>query len=243
MHRFFVQPEQIRGDDVTVVGDQARQMARVLRLGRDDDIIVLDGLGQEYSVTLTAVSAERVTGRVQRVQPAAGEPNVALTLYQALLKRDKFEWVLQKATEVGVVRIVPVVTQRTLVQDTRLKANKVARWQKILMEAAEQSRRGVVPTLAEPLAWKEALADASAADLTLIAWEEGDLPLKQVLISAEAPHSVALLIGPEGGFSAEEAQQVAASGGQIVSLGARILRTETAAVVASALVLHELESA
>ena len=241
MHRFFVLPEQIRDGRVRLTGEQARQIVRVLRLGVGDRIVVLDGRGSETEAEIVQATPAAVEAAVVDQRPCTTEPTVQLTLYQALLKRDKFEWVLQKGTEVGVARIVPVVTQRSLVQDTRLKENKLNRWQKILTEAAEQSHRGRVPELAAPLTWTQAIDDAARADLALVAWAKASRPLRDILTDAQSIRSLALFIGPEGGFTAAEVKQAAGAGIQSFSLGPRILRTETAAVVASALALYELE--
>lgn len=236
-------PEQIHNGRVRLTGDQARQIVRVLRLAAGDRIVVLDGRGSEYEAAIEQAASDSVSATILSQRPCPGEPVLPLTLYQALLKRDKFEWVLQKATEVGVTRIVPVVTRRSLVQDTRLKDSKAGRWEKILTEAAEQSRRGRVPELAAPMPWPQALADAARADLALVAWEEGARPLRDALTATAVPvQSLSLLIGPEGGLTADEIAQATRSGVQPVSLGPRILRTETAAVVAAALILYELSA-
>jgi 16S rRNA (uracil1498-N3)-methyltransferase len=157
------------------------------------------------------------------------------------MKRDKFELVLQKGTEIGVSRFVPLVTQRSLVQDVDIKANKQARWHKIITEAAEQSRRGCIPQLHPPQTLAQALADHPPQP-GLIAWEEENtLTLREALLDEERPSHISLFIGPEGGFAAEEVEAAKAAGIQAIPLGKRILRAETAALVASALVLHHFD--
>jgi 16S rRNA (uracil1498-N3)-methyltransferase len=241
MHRFFVDPQQFSGDRVSLPEDIAHQIRNVLRLRPGAAILVLDNSGAEYEVLLRQVDKQQVVGEAVAKRPSPNEPAVQLTLYQALMKRDKFEWVLQKGTEIGVSQFVPLVTQRSLVQDVDIKTNKQARWHKILTEAAEQSRRGRIPELHPPQTLAEALA-AHPPQPGLIAWEEEvGLGLREALGGGERPSHISLFIGPEGGFAAEEVKAAPAAGVRAITLGRRILRAETAALVAAALVLHELD--
>lgn len=243
MHRFFVPAaaEAQPGQSLTLPADVAHQLHHVLRMQPGDAILLLDNAGWMLTGRLTAVSVRQVTVEIEDRRPAGGEPPLQLTLYQALLPRDKFEWVLQKGTEVGVSRFVPVVTQRSLVQTTALKANKRARWEKILAEAAEQCRRGRIPTLASPLPLAQALAEGKAADVALMAWEEVGNGRSLTQAMPLDARSIALFIGPEGGFAPEEVAAAQTHGVQPVTLGPRILRTETAAIVASALLVYAAE--
>lgn len=241
MHRFFVVPDCFVGDRVVLPENIAHQIRNVLRLRAGAAIMVLDNTGWEYEVLLRRVDRQQVVGEAVAKRPSPNEPSVQLTLYQALMKRDKFEWVLQKGTEIGVTHFVPLVTQRSLVQDVDIKEGKQLRWEKILTEAAEQSRRGCIPTLHSPQTLAEALA-ARTAQPGLIAWEAAeDLTIREVLTDGERPSRISLFIGPEGGFAAEEVAAAQAAGLQAITLGKRILRAETAALVATALVLHELD--
>jgi len=263
MNRFFVSESDFQSEHVVLGKRQAHQIRNVLRMNKGDRIIVLDNTGYEYEVVLTEIKKDRVLGQIEQKRPAAGEPQVRLTLYQSLLSRDKFELVLQKCTEVGVTRFVPVITQRSLVRDIdTVTPNKLARWQRIITEAAEQSHRGRIPELAEPLNFADSLSGLAEFDLRLIAspnagWqpqaspeqsrktELGDGRTEQVTLCSalrKAPKSVALLIGPEGGFTDQEFKLVCDAGATPVSLGPRILRTETAAVITAALILYELEN-
>ena len=244
MHRFFVPAECFRAGQVTLPSPVAHQIQHVLRLRPKDQIVVLDPAGVEYTAELEQVGSGGATARVLSQQPARGEPGLRLTLYQSLVQREKFEWILQKCTEVGVARIVPVLSARSLVRSwTADDAKKLPRWERILQEAAEQSQRGKVPALGTPLSFNQAAAAAVREhDQSLIPWEEErSLSLRQALAQSQRPPgSLALFIGPEGGFSAEEAAAARDLGIQPVSLGRRILRAETAAVVATALVLFTL---
>ena len=242
MHRFFVPPDQIRHRFVEFDADQAHQMRRVLRLRPGDRVIALDGAGRQYEVTLEEVGNARATGRAADATVATGEPAARLSLYQSLLRREKFEWVLQKGTEIGVAAFVPVITRRSLVRDAEdVGPEKLGRWQRIIREAAEQSGRGLLPTLLPPLALAEATAGARTADVALIAWEgETRRTIREALDGCAAVGEIALFIGPEGGYDEEEVRQAESWGAVPVSLGGRILRTETAAIVGAALVLHHL---
>ena len=300
MHRFFISPDQIRGLLVRFDDDQAHQMRRVLRLRPGERVLALDGQGMQFEVTLEEVSNGRVTGLVAAQTAATGEPRIRLTLFQSLLQRDKFEWVLQKGTEIGVAAFVPVITRRSLVRDADdVGENKLERWRRIIREAAEQSGRGALPTIGAAVPLAAALAGlpspqpspvgrgseapspqpspagrGSAApspqpsptgrgsaepspterggsgslplggrvrERAIIAWEgEPDRTLRQALGETDNVTDIALFIGPEGGYEAAEVEDAAAHGVAAFTLGRRILRTETAAVVGAALVLYEL---
>jgi len=214
----------------------------VLRLKAGDGIVVLDGDGSEFDVTLTTVTGGEAVGRIVARRQSTGEPGVQIALFQGLLAREKFEWVLQKGTEVGVARFVPIQTERTLLRARHIDDRKLVRWQRIVTEAAEQSHRGRVPQIEEAITWPQALSQVGGFDRVLIASTSGEtLALNDALPpDGKTPRSIALLIGPEGGFSDAETAQARDSGAIAVTLGPRILRTETAAIVAPALVLHIL---
>ena len=224
--------------------EQAHQICRVLRLQEGNKIVVLDNQGSEYEVVLQTLGRQEVAGRIVARRPALGEPEVSVCLYQSLLARDKFEWILQKCTEIGVSRFVPVVTRRSLVQKTdRLKPDREKRWIRIITEAAEQCGRGLIPRLAHPARLEDCLSEAESQDLCLIASTTAlETPLCQVMSCAvnRKIQSLGIFIGPEGGFHPEELAAARTVGAHEFGLGRRVLRTETAALVASALVLHEL---
>jgi len=244
MNRFFVSDENLRGKRAVFGQQHAHQIRQVLRLKRGDRVIVLDNKGYEYKVRLTTVGRNEVAGQITEKRQALGEPEVQITLHQSLLARDKFEWVLQKCTEVGVTRFVPVITERSIVRDAdRLKENKLARWQRIIAEAAEQSGRGRIPELLPAVSLREALNSVTDFDCCLMASpQEQEVTLRSYLRAVEGtrPSAIALFVGPEGGFTDEELQLGKTHGATGVGLGPRILRTETAAVVATALILYEL---
>jgi len=244
MHRFFLPREAFAGDWVVITqAGTIHHIRDVLRLGWSDEIVCLDNSGWEYQVVLDQIGDGRITGQIRGKHLCTGEPRVKVSLYQSVLKGDRFEWVLQKGTEIGVSEYVPMLSERCIVQDAnQLSRRKALRWEKVIQGAAEQSRRGRLPPL-QPMVLFAAACERvrSSAGLALIPWEEESTPLRQVLEGAgrdHRPFNVSLLVGPEGGFSGNEVQLARDYGAIPVSLGPRILRAETAGVVAAALVLY-----
>jgi 16S rRNA (uracil1498-N3)-methyltransferase len=240
MHRFFVDPEAIGQSAVVLPPGLHHQIRHVLRMRPGQHILLLDNTGWEYEVALEKVDRDLVTGSLVAKREAIGEPSTPITLYQSLMKRDRFEWVLQKGTELGVNRFVPLVTERTIVQKPgAIAPKKMFRWQRIITEAAEQSRRGRIPQLGPATFFKEALSGLDGSQLALVPWEgESERTLAEAL--NRDVKSVALFIGPEGGFADEEVAIGCQSGAEMITLGPRILRSETAATVSVALILHQL---
>ncbi len=209
---------------------QARQVREVLRLRAGDVVAALDNSGAEYRVELTVIGREAVRGRVVEKVADSRETGTHLVLYQSLLKADKFEWVLQKCTELGVAEFVPVVTARVVADS--VSRMKQVRWERILVEAAEQSGRGKIPVLRPFSHLGDALHDAQVrGGLSLIPWEEEHARDLHSVLPAEGP--VNLFIGPEGGFTAGEIDSARADGAIPITLGPRILRAETAGLVAA----------
>ncbi len=243
-HRFFIPPDWLTPPTARLSGEAAHQVKTVLRLQPGDEIIVLDNSGQEWRVRLTALGQSEVQGEIIGGQPARGEPAVQITLYQGTLKGQKFEWVLQKGTELGVSRFRPVICQRSVVNHPRDVVDKYPRWERIIREAAEQSRRGRLPQLAPPLTLAEAIESPGRSawpdSLALMPWEEASGPALKTILAETTPRQVAIFIGPEGGFSAAEAAQAQAAGIRPVKLGPRILRAETAGLAICAAVLYQL---
>ena len=242
-NRFFVGRDSIDGRWVSIVGAVARQMNRVLRLRPGHRIIVLDNSGWEYSVVLDHLTDDKVLGTVESRNVNQNESRLRIAVFQSVLKSDRFEFVLQKCTELGVVDIVPVLSDRTvrrLRHESRVERRTV-RWQRVIKEAAEQSHRGRIPTLGTHMEFEVACQEAKG--LSLIPWEEEQtLGIKEVL--RDKKHSinragVSVFIGPEGGFTSEEISQAKTHGIIPVSLGRRILRSDTAAIVAVTSIFHE----
>jgi 16S rRNA (uracil1498-N3)-methyltransferase len=242
MNRFFISELSFQGERVSLENEQARQISRVLRLEVGDSIVVLDNKGFQYDVELTLVTAKEVVGRIGEKRPATGEPAVQVVLFQSLLAREKFEWVLQKGTESGVSVFVPMQTDRSLMRAKYVDDDRLMRWRRILTEAAEQAHRGRVPQIEPPTTLAEAVTRHRQFSRLLIAATAGKTQsLKEALAGDNPPESVAILIGPEGGFSDEETNLAIEKGATPVHFGPRILRTETAGMIAPALILYELE--
>lgn len=246
MNRFFINPQNFRDTKVTFPADIAHQIRHVLRLGQDDLVEVLDNSGKVYRVRLAIEpSSSPVTGLVLDVREGQTEPKVPIVLYFGLTSREKVEWVLQKGTEAGVSVFQPFISKRTLIQSRELPLSKIERWERIIQEAAEQALRSRLPEFRTPLPYSECLQRAVTENgQTLVAWEGADSTgqrLKDVLGVYQGGR-MGLFVGPEGGFSKEEVDLASSLGCQIVSLGPRILRMETAAILFPALVLSVLDA-
>ncbi len=238
MHRFFVPPQFINGEEARLEGPQAHQLSRVLRARKGDSLVLLDNLGWEYLVELLTISDDRVEARVLERRPAPSEARLSITLYQGTLKGKKFDWVLQKGTEIGVAGFVPLLCERCVALPSEDRSGR--RWDCIAREASEQCGRGRMPHLARPIPFRDACRNAPAPSFLL--WERAGIPgLKEALRSMEPdpPEEVGLFVGPEGGFSSEEVSHAEQHGLLPISLGRRILRGESAGVVAAALLLYE----
>ena len=239
MHRFFLSTDWIAEGTVFITGKLVHQIRIVLRLGAGDHITVLDNSGWEYEVELQKVGSSKVEGRVISKSLAAGEPHTKITLYQALLKGSNFEFVLQKCTEIGVAGFVPLICERCVAGEPDSK--RLSRWRSIIREAAELSRRGKLPVLQNPTSFTEACKSASG--ISLIPWEEekargiGDVLRSHRKIRNDS--AINIFVGPEGGFSRSEVEFARSCGIVPVSLGHRILRAETAGLVAATITLYE----
>jgi len=235
-HRFFLTGVRAAPGRQVDLAPIYHQLRNVLRLERGSVITLLDGGGAAYPTRIEFLDAGKATGRVVAKKLVRSEPGMELTLCQCVLKRERFEWVLQKGTELGVSRFVPVISSRTVVRPAARLLSKYERWRATVREAAEQSRRGRLPTIEDPLLWDEALD--RGAGLRLLAWEEAGGNSAGLYPRIAGAREVSLLVGPEGGISQEEAAAAAERGWRPISLGPRVLRAETAAVAATAIVLH-----
>ena len=242
MHRFFLTDRPLEPHQEVDLSSLSHQLRTVLRMGPGQRILLLDGQGRAYPTEITALDRREARGRVLEAWTLHTEPGVHVSLYLCALRRERFEWVLQKGTEIGVSRFVPVVSARTVVRPLQALGRKYPRWRAILREAAEQSGRARIPELGEPLLWEQAVAQGQG--LRLLLWEQAVEPHLGDALSrwtgGRSGERIALLVGPEGGVEPQEARRAQAAGWTAVSLGPRTLRAETAALVAAALVLHRL---
>ncbi len=244
MRRFFVPPGILADREVNLPPELARRLATVLRLNRGDRLVLADGAGRDYEVEITAVSPRAATAAVVAERPSPPEPSLELVLYQSLIRPQRFELVLEKGTELGVSRFVPLLSGRARVKTpgpaVEGGSQRMQRWRRIVTEAAEQSGRGRVPAIDPPSLFEDAVR--SAPGLLLLPREgERSQGLRSYLRSlADRPLAASLFIGPEGGFAEDEVRLAREAGCVPISLGPRILRSETAGIVAAALVMHEL---
>jgi 16S rRNA (uracil1498-N3)-methyltransferase len=240
MHRFFLPEDCFTQSSVVITGKLVHQLRNVLRLKAEDHIIVLDNSGWEYDVRLKALGGDKIEAEIVSESPVTGEPRARITLYQALLKASNFEVVLQKCTEIGVAGFVPIVCERCVADEPN--SGKLSRWQNIIREAAEQSQRGKLPVLHKVTSFTEACESISG--LSLLPWEGEKLRgIGKVLRNYPRTGralDVSIFIGPEGGFTQREVGFAQSHGIMPVSLGPRILRAETAGLVAAAIALYEL---
>lgn len=243
MTRFFIPADQIQGNVIVLKGSDRHHLLTVLRREVGSRITVLNGRGAEYEAIIREIGPDYVTGEIVAEITKAAEPRVKIRLAQSLPKADKFELLLQKNTEVGVSFFQPVFSERSTIKlEPGTVSKKEERWRKIISEAAEQSGRKIIPELEPVCYWNQAMASLNRRPgLVLIPWEgERENSLKKVLEDTRGiPELVTVFIGPEGGFSQREVNQARENGAVPVTLGPRILRTETAGlVVATAILYH-----
>jgi len=246
MHRFFLPAESITPDQVNFPAPIAHQIRHVLRLKEGMHVEVLDNRGNVLQVRLEEISESGVMGQIITSSQPPDEPAVKVTLCISLTQREKFEWILQKNVEVGTSCILPFTSRYSLVREKTIEAKRRQRWEDILREAAEQSGRIVIPTLGEVCILPKLITHCiTKYDVCLAAWEgEHTTSLQRALRTQQNEgknlRSVAIFIGPEGGFAQQEVELFEQAGVKLVSLGKRILRMETAAIVAPVLILYEL---
>jgi 16S rRNA (uracil1498-N3)-methyltransferase len=237
-HRFFVPREQFTDGIVRIVGENARQIRTVLRLRPSDEIGVLDGAGNEYHCVLEAMRKDEVVARIHHVMSVDTEPDVHITVVQSLAKGEKVEQVIQHGTEIGVSRFLIVRTDRSVVRlDGERERGRVQRWQRIAKEAAEQARRAKIPEVNGVVSLGEALQGLEGTKTALLHPAHTSVSLVEWMESDDTINGVAVIVGPEGGFTEREVALCEQFGASAVSLMPRILRTETAALVAVSQIL------
>lgn len=245
MFHFFVAPENITENSITIVGGDVNHIKNVLRMKKGEKFVANDGNGGSYCCAVSEIYDEQIVAEILDGQLSGTELPVKLVLFQGLPKADKMELIIQKGVELGVSEIVPVEMNRCVVKlDDKKKKSKIARWQSISESAAKQSGRTLIPEIHDVLSYKSALEYAKQLDVILVPYECADsmAKLKEKLESIRSGMSVGIFIGPEGGFEKDEIEKAIEAGGEIVSLGKRILRTETASIAALAICMFNIES-
>lgn len=244
MSKFFVKENQINNDKIHILGEDVNHIANVLRMKKEDEVQICNQeTGENYITKIISFSKDEIECEIVKKIIETVESNVDITLFQGIPKFDKMELIIQKNTEVGVKKIVPVLMERTVVKlDEKTANKKIERWQKIAEVAAKQSMRDIIPEIGNIVKLKD--ITKQDYDVVLVAYEnEEKNMLKQELkkLQGKDRYKIAIVIGPEGGISEKEIEILKNMGASFVSLGKRILRTETAGIVMSGNIMYELE--
>lgn len=241
MNRFFVDKAQIEDSGIRITGRDVKHIKDVLRL-KVDDLIEVISEGMLYICRIISIANDMVYAHIIDAAVGKNEPPIDIVLFQGIAKGDRMDFIVQKSTEIGVKHIYPIVTKRTVVKinDNKKEKNKIERWNTIALEAAKQSKRDFVPIVHDILTFREMLNILEGEEDIIVPYEmESSLGLNEALKKVKS-NRINIVIGPEGGFEEEEVRLLDEIGGQVVTLGPRILRTETAGIVTMSLILYEL---
>lgn len=245
MYRFYVAAENITKPVIQITGTDVNHIRNVLRMRAGEEITVCDGAGMEYHCRITELAADAVAAEILDEQTAKTELAARIVLYQGLPKKDKMELIIQKAVELGAAEIVPVMMHRTVVrlEDPKKEAKKLERWQAIAEAAAKQSMRGVIPQVMPVMSYAQAVERAKTHDAAMLPYEHADgiEGSRQLVQSMKGKSSIGIFIGPEGGFEDAEVDKALEAGIRPMTLGKRILRTETAGLAILSILMFELE--
>ncbi len=245
MHQFFVEPEQIQGKQIVITGSDVNHIKNVLRMKAGEEISVSNGSdGKEYRCGIEELREEEIICELRFVKEEGVELPSKIFLFQGLPKGDKMELIIQKAVELGVFEIIPVASKRAVVKLDKKKAeNKTTRWQKIAEAAAGQSKRRIIPQVKEIMSFREALNYSKCASRRIIPYElaEDIKKTRQIFDNLKPGEDIAVFIGPEGGFGNDEIEEAVREGAVPITLGKRILRTETAGMTVLSILMYHLE--
>lgn len=244
MHRFFVEPSQIEEKYIHITGQDAHHIKNVLRMRPKEEILISNGDKMEYTCQIEELTEEEVRAKIMFVEESGLELPSKVYLFQCLPKSDKMELIIQKAVELGAAEIIPVASSRCVVKlDAKKEASKIKRWQGISESAAKQSKRMYIPQVHSVLKFSEALKYAAQMDVKLIPYElaKGMEATREQIEAIKPGQSIAVFIGPEGGFEEEEVQAAMEMGFSPITLGKRILRTETAGFTVLSILMYHLE--
>jgi len=243
MYKFFVPESSLKGSEVLIEGDDYKHISKVLRLKSGDEIGINNCTGRDYMGVITSIDKMYVHVNILKEIPINNESNLKIYLFQGLPKSSKMDLIVQKATELGVCEITPIITQRVVVKNEMNEFKKIERWSRIILESCKQCKRSVIPKVNAKVEFEELLKRLQNMDLIVVPYEEENgFGIKNVMqkIIVNEINKVAVIIGPEGGFEATEIEKLKAHGAYIVTLGPRILRTETAGFVCASLLQYEL---
>lgn len=245
MHHFFVSPDQIDEKYVTITGGDVNHIKNVLRMKIDEELLISNGQDKDYYCNIESISDDEIKAVILDEEFEGTELTTELYLFQGLPKSDKMELIIQKAVELGVKEIIPVATKRCVVKlDDKKEASKIKRWQAISESAAKQSRRTIIPEVSSVMSFKEAINRAKEFELGIIPYEnfKDMTETKEVLKKVQKGIKIGIFIGPEGGFEESEIQYALENGIHPISLGKRILRTETAGLAILSVLMFQLEN-
>ncbi|MBN2222965.1 MAG: 16S rRNA (uracil(1498)-N(3))-methyltransferase [Vallitaleaceae bacterium] len=244
MYHFFVEENQISESHIDMLGDDVNHAMNVLRLGVDEQVVLCDQKGIDYKCSIESLTKERIRCKILSKEKSISELPVRISLFQGAPKQDKMESIIMKSVELGVCEITPIYMKRSIVKyDDKKEAKKTERWQSISLGAAKQSKRGIVPKVCSPLSFREFMKDLSGFDLILVPYENerGMDETRKVISSIQTGMRIAIVIGPEGGFDESEIHELQQQNARIITLGNRILRTETASPAILAMITYQIE--
>ena len=246
MYQFFVEPHQIQGNRVLIEGSDVNHIKNVLRMKPGEEIAVSNGLdGKEYRCGIAQLEEDRIVCELRFVKEDGVELSAQVYLFQGLPKADKMEMIIQKCVELGVHAVVPVATKRCVVKlDDKKAKSKISRWQGIAEAAAKQSKRRIVPEILDVMSFKQAIQFVKDFDVRIIPYELADNMerTKEIIGALQPGQRIAVFIGPEGGFDEAEVQEALDNGTEPITLGKRILRTETAGLTVMSWIMYRLEN-
>ncbi len=246
MQKFFVEENQIENDKINIIGEDVKHISSVLRMQKGEQILIGSKETLEtYLTEIEQIEKEKVVAKIIEKHDTQTESNVEIDLYQGLPKADKMELIIQKTTEIGISKVIPVDMVRCIVKlDEKDAKKKIERWQKVAEGAAKQSKRSKIPEIKNKIKIKDLENIISQYDIFIVAYEEeNEVTLKQELkkLREQEKYKIGILVGPEGGITKEEIEKLTSYNAKVVTLGKRILRTETAPIVLTSNIIYELE--
>lgn len=245
MHWFYVEKSQISEDEIRITGSDVNHIKNVLRMEAGEHVVICDREGKDYYCELASLSKDEVIAKINQINDTESELPAKLYLFQGIPKKDKMELIIQKAVELGAYEVIPVSMKRCVakIEDGKKEQKKLERWQGIAESAAKQSGRGIVPQIHSVMSFKEAVAYGKELEYCLVPYEQAKniaTTVEQVKQACNGK-SIGIFIGPEGGFDEKEIEQIEEAGFHAITLGKRILRTETAGLTILSILMYELE--
>lgn len=245
MYRFYVEPDRITDSEIVIFGTDVNHIKNVLRMRQGEQLVVCDGMGKDYVCEIESLERDEIRVKALSHSLSETELPVKIVLFQGIPKKDKMEFIIQKTVELGIAEIVPVAMKRCVakLEDKKKEAKKLERWQEIAKAAAKQSGRGIIPVVKPSMTYAQALEYAKELDVLILPYEEADgmKAAKEAFVRAAYKTSAGIFIGPEGGFDLTEIEQAKEKNAKMISLGKRILRTETAGLAALSMLMYEIE--